>query len=59
MAPSLRTPALAHVASAEGIVAVEKIAGLEVDPIDYDNIPGATYTTPEIASVGMTEKRVK
>lgn len=53
------TPALAHVASAEGIVAVEKIAGLEVDPIDYDNIPGATYTTPEIASVGMTEKRVK
>lgn len=53
------TPALAHVASAEGLVAVEKIAGLEVEPIDYGNIPGATYTTPEIASVGMTEKRVK
>lgn len=53
------TQALAHVASAEGIVAVEKIAGLEVEPIDYGNIPGATYTTPEIASVGMTEKKVK
>lgn len=52
-------PALAHVASAEGIVAVEKMAGLEVDPVDYSNIPGATYTTPEIASVGMTEKKVK
>jgi dihydrolipoamide dehydrogenase len=53
------TPALAHVASAEGIAAVEKIAGLEVEPIDYSNIPGATYTSPEIASVGMNEKKVK
>ena len=53
------TPALAHVASAEAVVAVEKIAGLDVEPVDYSNIPGATYTTPEIASVGMTEKRLK
>jgi len=50
-------PALAHVASAEGICAVEKIAGLEPQPIDYNNIPGNTYTTPEVASVGMTEKQ--
>jgi len=49
-------PALAHVASAEGIVCVEKIAGMDVHPVDYKNIPGCTYTTPEIASVGMTEK---
>ncbi len=55
----IATPALAHVASAEGIAAVEKIAGLEVKPVDYTNIPGATYTSPEIASVGLTEKRVK
>ena len=48
-------PALAHVASAEGIICVEKIAGLEVEPLDYGNIPGCTYTNPEIASVGMTE----
>ncbi|MGD0754651.1 MAG: dihydrolipoyl dehydrogenase [Bacteroidales bacterium] len=48
-------PALAHVASAEGIICVEKIAGLEVDPLDYKNIPGCTYTTPEIASCGLTE----
>jgi dihydrolipoamide dehydrogenase len=48
-------PALAHVASAEGIICVEKIAGLEVDPLDYKNIPGCTYTTPEIASCGFTE----
>ena len=52
-------PALAHVASAEGIICVEKIAGLHVDPIDYGNIPGCTYATPEIASVGMTEKQAK
>ncbi len=52
-------PALAHVASAEGITCVEKIAGLHVDPIDYGNIPGCTYTSPEIASVGMTEKQAK
>lgn len=55
----IATPALAHVASAEGIACVEKIAGMEVDPIDYSNIPGATYTSPEIASVGLTEKKVK
>jgi dihydrolipoamide dehydrogenase len=48
-------PALAHVASAEGITCVEKIAGLHTDVIDYGNIPGCTYATPEIASVGMTE----
>ncbi|MXN90651.1 dihydrolipoyl dehydrogenase [Flavobacterium sp. Sd200] len=51
--------ALAHVASAEGITCVEKIAGLHVDPIDYGNIPGCTYATPEIASVGLTEKAAK
>ncbi|TDD94180.1 dihydrolipoyl dehydrogenase [Flavobacterium cellulosilyticum] len=49
--------ALAHVASAEGINCVEKIAGMHVDPIDYGNVPGCTYATPEIASVGMTEKQ--
>lgn len=52
-------PALAHVASAEGICCVEKIAGENPDPIDYNNIPGAVYSTPEIASVGMTEKQAK
>ncbi len=52
-------PALAHVASAEGITCVEKIKGMHVDPIDYGNIPGCTYATPEIASVGMTEKQAK
>jgi dihydrolipoamide dehydrogenase len=52
-------PALAHVASAEGITCVEKIAGLHVEAIDYGNIPGCTYTSPEIASVGMTEKQAK
>ena len=52
-------PALAHVASAEGITCVEKIAGLQVEAIDYGNIPGCTYATPEIASVGMTEKQAK
>lgn len=48
--------ALAHVASAEGITAVEKMAGQNPHPIDYNNIPGCTYCTPEIASVGFTEK---
>jgi dihydrolipoamide dehydrogenase len=48
-------PALAHVASAEGIVCVEKIAGLSPDPVDYGNIPACTYTSPEIASCGLTE----
>ena len=52
-------PALAHVASAEGITCVEKIKGMHVDPIDYGNIPGCTYAAPEIASVGMTEKQAK
>jgi dihydrolipoamide dehydrogenase len=52
-------PALAHVASAEGITCVEKIAGLHVHPVDYGNIPGCTYATPEIASVGLTEKQAK
>ncbi len=51
--------ALAHVASAEGILCVEKLAGLHVDALDYGNIPGCTYATPEIASVGMTEKQAK
>ena len=52
-------PALAHVASAEGIACVEKIAGKDPDPIDYSNLPSCTYTTPEVASVGMTEKAAK
>lgn len=51
--------ALAHVASAEGILCVEKIAGLHVEALDYGNIPGCTYATPEIASVGLTEKKAK
>lgn len=51
--------ALAHVASAEGILCVEKISGMHVEPLDYGNIPGCTYCTPEIASVGMTEKQAK
>ncbi len=51
--------ALAHVASAEGIVCVEKIAGKDVEPIDYNNIPGCTYCSPEIASVGLTENQAK
>jgi len=52
-------PALAHVASAEGILCEEKIAGQHVEAIDYGNIPGCTYCTPEIASVGMTEAQAK
>ncbi|QXP55418.1 dihydrolipoyl dehydrogenase [Cellulophaga sp. HaHa_2_95] len=52
-------PALAHVASAEGILCVEKLANLHVEPLDYGNIPGCTYSTPEIASVGLTEKQAK
>lgn len=52
-------PALAHVASAEAIVCVEKMAGLNPDPVDYKNIPGCTYTTPEISSVGLTEAKAK
>lgn len=52
-------PALAHVASAEGIICVEKISGMDVQPLDYGNIPGCTYCSPEVASVGMTEKAAK
>lgn len=52
-------PALAHVASAEGITCVEKIAGMNPEPIDYNNIPGCTYCSPEVASVGYTEKAAK
>lgn len=52
-------PALAHVASAEGITCVEKIKDLQVEPIDYGNIPACTYASPEIASVGFTEKQAK
>jgi len=55
----VKGPALAHVASHEGIICVEKIAGKEVEPLDYGNIPGCTYTHPEIASVGFTEHAAK
>ena len=51
--------ALAHVASAEGILCVEKIAGMHVEALDYGNIPGCTYCSPEIASVGLTEAQAK
>lgn len=52
-------PALAHVASAEGITCVEKIAGLNPEPVNYNNIPACTYTSPEVASVGLTETAAK
>jgi dihydrolipoamide dehydrogenase len=52
-------PALAHVASAEGIICVEAIAGHHPKPLDYNNIPGCTYCVPEIASVGYTEEKAK
>ncbi len=55
----IASPALAHVASAEGITCVEKIAGMDPELIDYNNIPGAIYTTPEIASTGYTEEQAK
>ncbi len=55
----IATPALAHVASAEGIACVEHIAGLSVEPIDYTAIPACTYTTPEVASTGLTEKQAE
>ncbi len=55
----VKGPALAHVASHEGIICVEKIAGKHVEPLDYGNIPSCTYTHPEIASVGMTEASAK
>lgn len=51
--------ALAHVASAEGILCVENIKGMHVEALDYGNIPGCTYCSPEIASVGLTEKQAK
>ncbi|NRB82655.1 MAG: dihydrolipoyl dehydrogenase [Winogradskyella sp.] len=51
--------ALAHVASAEGILCVEKIAGMHVEALDYGNIPGCTYCSPEVASVGLTEAQAK
>ena len=54
-----RGQSLAHVASAEGILCVEKIAGHNSEPLDYGNIPGCTYCTPEVASVGMTEAQAK
>ncbi len=55
----VKGPALAHVASHEGIICIEKITGMPVEPLDYSNIPGCTYTHPEIASVGMTEKAAR
>lgn len=55
----VKGPALAHVASAEGIICVEKIAGHHPEPLNYGNIPGCTYCSPEISSVGMTEKQAK
>ncbi len=55
----VKGPALAHVASAEGIICVENIAGKKPHPLDYNNIPGCTYCQPEIASVGLTEKAAK
>jgi dihydrolipoamide dehydrogenase len=55
----VKGPALAHVASAEGIICVEKIAGHHPEPLNYGNIPGCTYTSPEVASVGLTEKAAK
>src|SRR6478752_8051736 len=55
----VRGPALAHVASAEGIICVEKIAGQNPHPLNYNNIPGCTYCSPEIASVGYTEKAAR
>lgn len=53
------TPWLAHVASAEGILAIEHIAGMDVRPLNYDHVPNCTYTDPEVASVGLTERKAK
>jgi dihydrolipoamide dehydrogenase len=55
----VKGPALAHVASAEGIICVEKIAGQNPQPLNYNNLPGCTYCSPEIASVGYTEEAAK
>ena len=53
------TPALAHVASAEGILAIEHMKGMDVRPLNYDHVPNCTYTDPEVASVGLTEKKAR
>ena len=53
------TPALAHMASAEALCCVENIAGLNPKPVNYDYVPGCTYTSPEVASVGKTERALK
>jgi dihydrolipoamide dehydrogenase len=53
------TPWLAHVASAEGVVAVEHMAGRETQPLNYDQVPGCTYCSPEVASIGLTEARAR
>ena len=55
----VKGPALAHVASAEGIICVEKMAGHNPEPLNYNNLPGCTYCSPEIASVGYTEEAAK
>jgi dihydrolipoamide dehydrogenase len=55
----VRTPWLAHVASAEGILAVDHLAGKPVEPIDYKKIPACTYCRPEVAGVGLTEKAAR
>ena len=55
----LPTPALAHLASAEGVVAVEHMAGKETRPINYDQIPGCTYCSPEVGSIGLTEVKAR
>ena len=53
------TPSLAHVASAEGVVAVEHMAGRETRPINYDQVPGCTYCSPEVGSIGLTEAKAR
>ncbi len=53
------TPALAHCASAEGILAIEHMKGMDPRPINYDHVPNCTYTDPEVASVGLTERKAK
>jgi dihydrolipoamide dehydrogenase len=55
----VKGPSLAHVSSAEGIICVEKIAGHHPEPLNYNNIPGCTYCSPEVASVGYTEKAAR
>jgi len=55
----VKTPQLAHVASAEGVLAVDHIAGKPVEPIDYDKVPSCTYSQPEVASVGLSEQAAK